>query len=77
MSSIVVTLEDDVLDAARRVAESHGLTIEEYVRSFLKRSARSSGSTPIFHLFATADSMNINSGGQPWDRSSLYDEAIH
>ena len=75
MANLTLTLDDDVLRAARIRALEQGTSVNAVVRGYLEHYAgRADARSAIAGFLALADEAGASSGaGRTWSRDELYD----
>ncbi len=76
MSNITITVNDDLLRKARKVAVEKDTTLTAMIRRFLVTVAQSEESkknSSISHLRASFNRLSRDMGRRKWKREELYD----
>ena len=78
MKNITISIDDEVLEAGRKYAQRHSMSLNTLIRKLLAQTVLPSSKTWLDECFQLMDRANANSGGRRWKREELYDvENLH
>lgn len=78
MKNITISIDDEVLEAGRKYAQKHNMSLNSLIRKLLSQAVMSSSQNWLDDCFQLMDRTNANSGGRKWRREELYDvEDLH
>jgi hypothetical protein len=72
MPNITLSMDEQTLEASRRYAQEHGLSLNALVRRLLQQTVQRSSTSWVDECFAQMDRAAANSGGQRWSRDELH-----
>ncbi len=73
MTTLTITLDDEVLEQGRIYAQKHNLSLEDLVRQLLSATVENESVQSIEEWFKLMDEAHYNSGGKrDWKREDLY-----
>lgn len=71
--NLTLSIDDDLLEAARRLARRRGISLQELIREQLRLLAGPrSGAEAAEELLALMEEHGGRSGGRRWSREELY-----
>lgn len=78
MKNITISIDDAVLEAGRKYAQSHHITLNSLIRKLLVQTVLPASQNWLDDCFQLMDRANTNSNGKKWRREELYDvEDLH
>jgi hypothetical protein len=72
MSILTLTLDEETLEAGRRYARRHQITLDALVRDVLVRTVKADREAAVAEMFRLMDAHPGNSHGSRWHREELY-----
>jgi len=71
MPNVTLAIDDKLLRDGRKYAQNNGVTLNALIRSLLVATV-SPESNRLDEMFERADSLEITSQGETWNREDLY-----
>lgn len=72
MKNITLSIDEDVLQEARKYAQLHHVSLNTLVRQLLEKTVLQQQSAWLEDVFMLMDKANAASDGDTWTRESLY-----
>jgi hypothetical protein len=72
MPNITISLDEDLLKAARRYVKKHHISLKALIRKALKQTIQPESMDWLDKCFGLMDKANGNSKGSKWKRGDLY-----
>jgi hypothetical protein len=72
MKNITLSMDDDVLHAARQYAHLHHISLNVLVRKLIEQTVVPKQSRWLDDVFTLMDKVDANSEDQTWSRDDLY-----
>ncbi|MEZ4992453.1 MAG: DUF6364 family protein [Saprospiraceae bacterium] len=76
MKNLTLSIPDELLEKSRAYAEQHGTSLNEFVRTLLRRYVMNETEQPIDNLLKKAEEFAVSTKSWKWDRDELYDRKI-
>lgn len=73
MKNVTLSLDEKELEAGRRYAQEHGMSLNALIRELLKRSTGSFSDNWLEECFKLMDQAKVRRKIEPWKREDLYD----
>ena len=73
MKNITLSLDEKLIEAGRKYARSHNMSLNSLIRKLLVQTVLPSSEDWLEELFRLMDQAKGNSRGQKWTREELYD----
>lgn len=73
MKNITLSLDEKELEAGRKYAQEHGMSLNAFIRDLLKRNTGSSSENWLEDCFSLMDQAKVRRKIKPWKREDLYD----
>jgi hypothetical protein len=73
MKNITISIEDEVLEAGRKYAQNHNMSLNGLIRKLLAQTVLPSSENWLEECFQLMDRAGANSQGRKWKREELYD----
>lgn len=73
MQTLQINLSDELLEAYRQYAETHGVPLDDVIQDVLCRGPQGGDKDWLDEYFAVADEAPVGSSGKRWRREDLYD----
>lgn len=74
--NVTISLDEDVLKAARKKAADAGLSLQEFVRKVLAREVKPGNTEGLQEFWDLADRIGAKSDGPYLKREELYDREV-
>ncbi|HPO02660.1 MAG TPA: hypothetical protein PL077_04895 [Treponemataceae bacterium] len=72
MKNITLSIEEDVLEAGREYARSHGISFNVLVRKLIEQTVLPQRDAWLTDTFSLMDRADASSDGRSWTRDELY-----
>ena len=72
MSNVTISIDESLLKACRKYAQTHGLSLNSLIRKLLKETVDVNSNNWLDECFNITDSLNVSSHGKKWTREDLY-----
>ena len=76
MQNVTLSLPDDLLRKSREYASKHGTSLNELIRTLLRRQISPEESGPIDKLIGHTQNFSIPTKGWKWNRADAYDRKV-
>lgn len=76
MKNVTLSLPDDLLRRSREYAQQHGTSLNELIRTLLRRQVNPEESDPVQKLKDHTQRLSIPTRGWKWNRADIYDRKI-
>lgn len=76
MKNVTLSLPDDLLRKSREYAQKHGTSLNELIRTLLRRQVNPEENGPIEKLIGHTQNFSIPTKGWKWNRADVYDRKI-
>lgn len=73
MKNITLSLDEKLIEAGRKYARAHNMSLNSLIRKLLAQTVLSSSEDWLEEMFRLMDQAKANSRGQKWTREELYD----
>ena len=73
MKNITLSIDDDLLVAARRYAKSQSISLNQLVRDLLARTAAADAKAAATEMLRVAERVQGDSKGWKWNRDEIYE----
>lgn len=73
MKNITLSIDDDLLVAARRYAKSQSISLNQLVRDLLARTAAADAKAAANEMLRVAERVQGDSKGWKWNRDEIYE----
>jgi hypothetical protein len=73
MKNITISIDEETLEAGRKYALKHNMSLNALIRKLLAQTVLSSSINWLDESFQLMDQANADSGGRSWKREDLYD----
>lgn len=73
MANLTLSIDNDLLEAGRRYAQTHQVSLNSLIRRLLKQTVDPSSNDWLDETFKLMAQAKVNSGGRKWKREDLYD----
>ena len=71
MPNVTLAIDETLLDEGRTYAHNNGMSLNALIRNLLLKTV-SPSSNKLEEMFELADTLEIDSRGQTWQRGDLY-----
>ncbi len=76
MKNVTLSLPDDLLRKSREYASKQGTSLNELIRTLLRRQVSPEENDPIGKLIGHTQSLSIQTKGWKWNRTDIYDRKV-
>ena len=76
MKNITLSIPDDLLKKSREYAAKHGMSLNKFIRDFLKQVVQNEDQSTIKKLLDKSDAYSIKTKPYKWNRDEIYDRKI-
>lgn len=73
MKNITLSINDDLLKAARDYAKTHNISLNKLLRDYLKKTVINDSSDWLDECFKKMDELKLNSNNGMFNRKEIYD----
>lgn len=74
--NVTISLDEEVLQEARRYAALQGKSFQELARESIERTINMSAKSRKWKFFDISDRLNVSLGNWKWNREELYEEGL-
>lgn len=72
MKNITLAIDEKTINAGRKYARKHNLTLNSLIRKLLEQTAAKPSKNWLEESFTLMDKANAKSNGKKWKRGDLY-----
>jgi len=76
MKNVTLSLPDDLLRKSREYASKHGTSLNELIRTLLRRQVSPEENDPIGKLIGHTQNLSIQTKGWKLNRADIYDRKV-
>lgn len=76
MKNVTLSIPDDLLAKSRLYAKEHGTSLNELIRTLLKKQVLNEEDHPVIKLLENSEEYLISTSSWKWNRNEIYDRKI-
>ena len=76
MKNVTLAIPEDLLKKSRDYAKRHGTTLNEMIRTLLKRTVQNNEDHPVDRLIEHTKEVKIDTNKWKWNRDEAYEREI-
>lgn len=73
MKNTTISLEDNILEKAKQVANSMGISFNAYIKMLIESSIQNSPKNIVEELVELSKKIQGNSNGEKWTKDDIYE----
>ena len=73
MKNTTISLEDNILEKAKQVANSMGISFNAYIKMLIESSIQNSPKHIVEELVELSKKIQGNSNGEKWTKDDIYE----
>lgn len=76
MKNVTLSIPDELLRKSREYAQQHGTSLNELIRTLLKKQVDPEETNAVQKLLNHTQRLSVNTKDWKWDRTDIYDRKV-